>query len=79
MNELGFRPQMTNGNESGNLWLDEERAYAVLTAHDGTARRGLSHASAMLLAEKLQRDGRVAVVVHVVGEKSYEVDRYPVR
>ena len=66
----------------GDLWRDEEHAYAVVCAHGATERperRGLSHADAMKLAEELQREGGVATVMHVVGDRSYEVDRYPVR
>ena len=71
-------------NEGGSpcLWRNEERAYAIVTA-DGAVERpersGLSHAEAMSLADKLRRDGHVVVVMHVVGDKSYEVDRYPAR
>jgi hypothetical protein len=71
-------------NEVGDpcLWLDEEHAYAV-AMDDGAIRRpersGLSHAHAMLLAEELRRAGKVAIVMHVIGNKSYEVDRYPAR
>jgi hypothetical protein len=56
--------------------------YSVVTTHGGieTLRRsGMSHVEAMILAEELRRDGAVAVVMHVVGDKSYEVDCYPVR
>ncbi|HLK38138.1 MAG TPA: hypothetical protein VKU41_15355 [Polyangiaceae bacterium] len=65
-----------------DLWTDEARAYAVVTV-DGTAvtgsRRGLSHANAMRCAEKSGRHGKVAIVMHLVGDRSYEVDRYPAR
>jgi hypothetical protein len=40
---------------------------------------GLSHAEAMSCAEKLQRNGKVVRVMHVIGSNSYEVDRYPPR
>ena len=71
-------------NEGGGpcLWLDEEHAYAVVTADGATQRperSGLSHAQAMSLADKLRRDGHVVIVMHVIGDKSYEVDRYPAR
>jgi hypothetical protein len=66
-----------------DLWLDEERAYAVVTTTHGTSessqRGGMSHVEAMVLAETLQRAGKVATVVHIVGGKSHEVDRYPPR
>jgi hypothetical protein len=65
-----------------DLWIDEGRAYSVVTAHDATERlrrAGLSHPDAMKFAEGLWRDGEVAVVMHVIGDKSYEVDRYPIR
>ncbi len=65
-----------------DLWRDEEHAYAVVTADRGleTLRRsGLSHVEAMMLAEALWQDGKVAGVMHVVGDRSYEVDRYPAR
>ena len=71
-------------NEGGGpcLWLHEEHAYAVVTA-DGAIQRpergGLSHAEAMRFADKLRRQGHVVIVMHVVGDKSYEVDRYPAR
>lgn len=48
-------------------------------ADEESKRTGLSRSEAMGLAEELQRGGHVAIVMHVVGEKSYEVDRYPVR
>jgi hypothetical protein len=64
------------------LWHKEERAYSVVTGRGSSTRperSGLSHAEAMTLAEELWRGGEVALVKHVVGRKSYEVDRYPVR
>ncbi len=71
-----------NGVGDPCVWLDEEHAYAVVI-DDGAIRRpqrsGLSHAHAMILAEELRGAGQVAVVVHVIGNKSYEVDRYPAR
>jgi hypothetical protein len=33
----------------------------------------------MALAEQLQRTGKIARVMHIVGANSYEVDRYPPR
>jgi len=72
------------GNESRDLWHDEAHAYAVFTAQgaiEKSVRSGLSHAEAMTLAEQLLRDGKTkaATVKHVIGGKSYEVDRYPAR
>jgi len=68
-------------NERGALWQGEARAYTVVT--EGTVTRpahtGLSHPAAMKVADELRRGGQTATVVHVVGDKSYEVDRYPVR
>jgi hypothetical protein len=59
-----------------------ERAYAVVIS-DSAIRRpewsGLSQVEAMRLAENLQHGGNIARVMHVVGDKSYEVDRYPPR
>jgi hypothetical protein len=42
-------------------------------------RSGMSHVDAMILAEELRRDGAEAIVMHIIGDKSYEVDCYPVR
>jgi hypothetical protein len=56
--------------------------YAVLFmdgADERRGRSGLSHADAMLDAEELQRKGKTARVMHVLGSRSYEVDRYPPR
>jgi hypothetical protein len=58
--------------------------YSVVTTRgEGEAqtlqRSGMSHPDAMILAEELRRDGTVAIVLHVMGEKSYEVDCYPAR
>jgi hypothetical protein len=64
------------------LWFHYERAYAVVTARWPKAtleRSGLSHAEAMRLAEGLRQEGGMASVLHVIGDKSYEVDRYPAR
>jgi hypothetical protein len=68
-------------NERGALWQSEARAYTVVTEGAATtpAHVGLSHPAAMRVADELRRGGRVATVVHVVGDQSYEVDRYPVR
>jgi hypothetical protein len=69
-------------NEGGALWRHEPSAYSVVTAEDVVTRpehTGLSHVAAMRIADELRRGGQVAVVVHVVGDRSYEVDRYPVR
>jgi hypothetical protein len=66
----------------------DEGTYAVVTAlgpivsgarATQPGRNGMSHAQAMRLAEELRQSGEVATVMHVVGGKSYEVDRYPAR
>jgi hypothetical protein len=60
----------------------ESQAYSVATEDGGiekTERSGLSHAAAMTFAEKCQRDGKVARVMHVIGANRYEIDRYPPR
>jgi len=64
------------------VWLDEAHAYTVTTVRGAIGRpeqSGLSHAEAMVVAEGLRRGGDVAVVMHVIGDKRYEVDRYPAR
>jgi hypothetical protein len=66
-------------NEVRDLWRDKEHAYAVVTAKGATEKAGLSHAEAMTLAEELRRYGKIAMVKHIIGDKSYEVDRYPSR
>jgi hypothetical protein len=56
--------------------------YAVLFmdgADERQGRSGLSHPEAMADAESFQRAGKTARVMHVLGTKSYEVDRYPPR
>jgi hypothetical protein len=56
--------------------------YAILFMDGVVERRGrsgLSHAEAMSDAEELQRKGKTARVMHVLGSRSYEVDRYPPR
>jgi len=80
--ERAGEEETTTENEVGAQWIHEERAYAVVTWRDATAkpeRRGLSHAEAMMLAEEFRREGQVAGVMHVVGNRTYEVDRYPCR
>jgi hypothetical protein len=70
------------GNENRDLWRDEAHAYAVFTGQGAMAkseRNGLSHVEATTLAEQLLRDGKTATVKHVIGDTSYEVDRYPAR
>jgi hypothetical protein len=77
-----MNPVTSYGSEPEDCWLDEERAYAVVTvpgAVERPERRGLSHAQATTVAEMLRQKGHVAVVIHVVGEEGYEVDRYPAR
>jgi hypothetical protein len=68
-------------NERGALWQTEGSGYSVVTEGAVTtpAHTGLSHPAAMRVADELRRGGQVATVVHVVGDQSYEVDRYPVR
>ncbi len=64
------------------LWADEAHAYAVVATRGAlvTRRRGgLSHTEAMACADDLRRGGAVVSVMHVVGDRSYEVDRYPAR
>src|SRR5258708_4869602 len=59
------------GNAIGDLWRNNEQAYAVVTAYGASERperAGLSHAEAMTLAEELGRDGKVASVMHVIGD-----------
>jgi hypothetical protein len=52
----------------------------VAADHEETTyRTRLSHGVAMTLAEALQREGKAARVMHVVGSARYEVDRYPLR
>jgi hypothetical protein len=61
---------------------EDTGAFAVLTADGEPGRqewRGLSHAAAMVLAERLFREGHVTRVMHQVGDRSVEVDRYPAR
>jgi hypothetical protein len=56
--------------------------YAVDLSEESLERpfqRGLSHSEAMAVAERMQRMGKTARVMHLVGAKSYEVDRYPPR
>jgi hypothetical protein len=68
------------GSETRDLWRSEEHAYSAITAPGGSEmseRKGLSHAQAMTLAEQLRRDGNTVIVKRIVGDKSYEVDRYP--
>jgi hypothetical protein len=57
--------------------------YALLVCSAGLPERagpgGLSHVKAMLEAERLQRAGNVVRIMRVIGDRSYEVDRYPPR
>ncbi len=60
----------------------QDAAYAVVLVEGGVEtphRSGLSHPAAMTLAEELQREGKTARVIHMMGGGSYEVDRYPIR
>lgn len=78
----GKQEEKTVENEVGTQWVREEQAYAVVTWRGAKAtpeRSGLSHVEAMMFAEEAQRDGKVASVMHVIGDKTYEVDRYPCR
>jgi hypothetical protein len=78
----GDEDRLTRNDDVRGMWTNEQQAYAVFTAHGALEtlnRAGLSHVGAMRLAEQLRRDGKVAVVMHVVGARSYEVDRYPAR
>lgn len=82
MSPAEARDRGMTDNEAGALWRHETHAYSVVTAGDVVTRpgrSGLSHVAAMRVADELRRGGQVAVVVHVVGDRSYEVDRYPVR
>jgi hypothetical protein len=57
-------------------------SYAVVTDKDASSKAewtGLAHADAMKLAEKLRGEGMIARVMHVIGTRGYEVDRYPAR
>ena len=59
-------------------------SYSVVTTRGESETRtlqrsGMSHGDAMILAEELRRDCAEAIVMHTVGDKSYEVDCYPVR
>lgn len=66
------------------MLLHEEREYAVDVLEGNTERRalrlrGLDHAEAMACAERMQRDGKIVRVMHMVGATGHEVDRYPPR
>jgi lysylphosphatidylglycerol synthetase-like protein (DUF2156 family) len=64
------------------LWFPYERAYAVVTACWPKAtleRSELSHTEAMRLAVGIREEGATVSVLHVIGDKSFEVDRYPPR
>jgi hypothetical protein len=72
---------LTFGRQS-KMIENESQAYCVATEDGGverTEQSGLSHAAAMIFAEKCQREGRVARVMHVIGANRYEIDRYPPR
>jgi len=53
--------------------------YAVVNERDAVEGTDLSHPDAMKLAEALRRSGKILRVMHVVGGRSHEVDRYPAR
>jgi hypothetical protein len=61
--------------------LLREDSYSVTTesAESIGDLSGLSHADAMKAAESLRGAGRIVRVMHVIGDKTYEVDRYPAR
>jgi hypothetical protein len=72
---------MTDAPEGSNL-REHSGAFSVSTADETLGRpgwSGLSHAAAMVLAETLFRAGKVTRVMHQVGARSVEVDRYPAR
>jgi|HubBroStandDraft_4_1064222.scaffolds.fasta_scaffold37663_3 hypothetical protein len=54
-------------------------SYAVVNEEDALERGELSHVDAMKLAETLRRRGKTVRVMHVVGGRHHEVDRYPAR
>jgi hypothetical protein len=54
-------------------------SYAVVNEDDAIERAELSHVEAMKLAEALRRRGKSLRVMHVVGGRHHEVDRYPAR
>jgi hypothetical protein len=54
-------------------------SYAVVNEEDALERGELSHVDAMKLAETLRRRGKTFRVMHVVGGRHHEVDRYPAR
>jgi len=67
---------------SNEAFLEGDCKYVlVLEAEQGdtTHKTGLSHGSAMRLAEELQREGKIVRIMHAVGSARYEVDRYPLR
>ena len=68
-----------NDSQQTSLWQDRAHAYAVVAEGADVLRGTMSHTEAMILAEELRHVLKVAVVVHVVGGKCYEVDRYPLR
>jgi hypothetical protein len=70
------------GIASDTVRLDEEHAYSIVIGHRAVERpewTGLSRAGAMKRAETLRGGGYAIRVMHVIGDKSYEVDSYPVR
>jgi hypothetical protein len=59
-----------------------ESSYALVVvsgAIETTHEVRLSHPAAMVLAERLQHEGKIVRVMHVTATGSYEVDRYPLR
>jgi len=63
-----------NTRSEGAYGVDVIRA-GLATIHES----GLSHASAMMVAEEIQSDGGLARVMHNTSTGRYEVDRYPLR
>jgi hypothetical protein len=64
------------------MTMDSDHGYAIVVddgVGESTVRSGLSHVEGMMLAEELQREGKLIRVMHVIGSNSYEVDRYPPR
>ncbi len=59
--------------------LHEELEYAIALTDGTLDQRGLSHSEAMNRAEALQKKGMSVFVMHIVGVKAHEVDRYPLR
>ncbi len=64
------------------MMFPQDKDYAIDLlegALERPIRTGLSHPEAMAAAEKLQQSGKVVRIMHVVGDRRYEVDSYPPR